>query len=144
MYRAELEKLEGVWIGTEQVLDAGEPYEASGRLTFQAIFDGRFLLCDYVQTAPDHATSMGHGVFRRDERTQALTVTWFRSPVVSPAQQEHAVAEGDKLVFDEMRDGRASRTTYTVKMDHLSVRTECSIRGGEWKQIFEGSYRRRR
>ncbi len=143
MYRGELQKLEGVWTGTERVDEAGAPYDATGRLVFQTVFDGQFLLCDYVQTAPDRPTSVGHGVFRKDARTQALTVSWFRNPVSTATQQADAVAEGDRLVFLETHDGRTTRTTYAVVMDRLSVRTDCSIRGSEWKPIFEGSYRRR-
>src|SRR4051812_49384632 len=143
MYRGELQKLEGVWTGTEVVTDGGKQYEASARLVFQTVFDGRFLLCDYVQTAPDHPTSVAHGVFRKEERTNVLTVTWFRSPVATTTQQADAVSEGDKLVFLETVDGRKTRTTYSVVLNKLSVRMECAVREDDWKTILEGTYRRR-
>ena len=143
MYRGELQKLEGVWVGTERSTDPGQTFEAQSRMVFQTVFDGRFLLCDYVQTAVDRPVSVGHGVFRKDDRTNALTVSWFRSPVPSSTQQSEGVAEGDKLIFVENLEGRATRTTYTVAYDRLSVRTEASIKGGEWTAILEGSYRRR-
>lgn len=143
MYRAELQKLEGVWTGTERVTDGGQAFEATARLVFQMVFDGRFLVCDYVQTVPDRPTTVAHGVFRRDDRTDALTVTWFRSPATTPAQQADAVADGDKLVFIETIDGRTTRTTYGAQLDKLTIRTECATGDGEWKPLLEGTYRRR-
>ena len=56
MFNHELQRLEGVWTGTEQVTDGALHYNSSGRLVFQTIFDGRFLLCDYMQTAPERPT----------------------------------------------------------------------------------------
>jgi hypothetical protein len=138
MFNSELLRLEGVWTGTEHVRD-GDSYDASGRLVFQSVFDGRFLLCDYMQTAPERPTTFAHGVFRRDARTDALTVTWFRSQT---ATQTDAVAENGELIFFETVDGRTTRTAYSVAMDRLSVYTERAIRD-EWERIFEGSYRRR-
>ena len=143
MYRGELQKFEGVWVGTERVSENGTLYEASARLVFQTVFDGRFLVCDYVQTVPNGPTSVAHGVFRNDDRTNKLTVTWFRSPVATPTQQADAVAEGDKLVFVETIDERTTRTTYSTLRDQMSIRTECSLGGDEWSSILEGSYRRR-
>lgn len=143
MYRAELQKLEGVWTGIERVLEGPKPYEASARLVFQTVFDGKFLLCDYVQSAPDQPTSVGHGVFRWDDRTQALTVTWFRSPAATPTQQADAVAAGDKLIFVEVADGTTTRTTYVAVRDQLSIRTERELADGSWQPIVEGTYRRR-
>ena len=143
MYRDDFQRLEGVWTGTESIDDAGARREGSGRLVFQTVFDGRFLLCDHVQTASERPASVGHGVFRRDERTGELTVTWFRSPDADATQQAHGVAEGDKLVFFETIDGRRTCTTYAIMLDRLSIHTDCSLRDGESKRIFEGSYRRR-
>jgi hypothetical protein len=51
MFDLELQRLEGVWTGTEKVSDGVNDYSSSGRLVFQTVFDGRFPLCDYVQTA---------------------------------------------------------------------------------------------
>lgn len=143
MYRDELQRLEGVWTGTELVTDDDPPYEATARLSFQTLFDARLLLCDYVQTAADRPMSMGHGVFRKDARTNALTVTWFREPAAVSSQQVEAVASGDKLVFVETVDGRTTRTTYAVTLDRLSVRTERSRDDADWTPILVGSYRRR-
>ncbi len=143
MYRSELKKLEGVWNGTERIIDDTSEYEATARLVFQTVFDGRFLTCDYIQTVPDRPQSVAHGVFRRDDRTEALTVTWFRSPAPTATQQADAVSESDKLVFIETVDGRTTRTTYTVAMDKLAIRTDLSLPSGEWKPILEGTYRRR-
>jgi hypothetical protein len=143
MYRAELQKLEGVWTGKEVVFDGDGSYEAVARLVFQTVFDGRFLLCDYVQTIPDRPTSVAHGVFRRDADTDALTVTWFRSPAATSSQQANAVADGDALVFTETVGGRTTRTRYTTLRDQLSIRTECAIGNDNWKPLLEGSYRRR-
>ena len=143
MYLGELQNLEGVWIGTERVSENGTQYEASARLVFQTVFDGRFLVCDYIQTVPDRPISVGHGVFRNDDRTNKLTVTWFRSPVATATQQADAAAESDKPVFIETIAGRTTRTTYSAVRDRMSIRTECSLGGDEWKLILEGSYRRR-
>ncbi len=142
MYRAELQKLEGVWTGKETVIEDERSYEATARLVFQTVFDGRFLLCDYVQTIPDRPTCVGHGVFRRDVSTDALTVTWFRSPAGTSSQQAIAVAEGDALIFIETVDGRTTRTRYTTMRDQLTIRTEYAV-ADEWKPLLEGSYRRR-
>jgi hypothetical protein len=127
MYRSELQK-----------------HEAQGRWEFHTVFDGRFLLCDYVQTAPDRPTAVAHGVFRKDDSTSALTVSWFRSPRASSTQQSDGVAEGDRLVFVEATAQGSTRTTYSVALNRLSIITERSVRGGEWKPVFEGSYRRPR
>jgi len=143
MFNVELERLEGVWIGKEHVSDGRTEYNASGRLVFQMVFDGRFLLCDRVQTAPERETAFAHGVFRRDDRTDALTVSWFRSGAAASGQQAEAVAAGDQLVFFETVAGRTTRTSYVVAMDRLSVFTERATGDGEWKRIFEGTYRRR-
>jgi hypothetical protein len=137
------QKLEGVWTGTERVTAREGRYEAAGRLVFQTMFDGRFLLCDYIQSAADRPSSVGHGVFRKDDRTQALTVSWFRSPVATTTQQADGVAEGDMLIFIEKVDGRSTRTTYSVVLNRLSVVTESSVGGGAWTPVFEGTYRRR-
>ncbi|MBA3787895.1 MAG: DUF1579 family protein [Actinobacteria bacterium] len=145
MYRAELQKLEGVWTGTESIeTDSKERYEATGRWEFHTVFDGRFLLCDYIQNAPDRPTSIGHGVFRQDDRTGSLTVTWFRSPSATPTQQSDGVAEGDKLIFIEKIDKVTTRTTYSVALNRLTVITERAGGEDEWTTIFEGSYRRPR
>ena len=85
MYRSEMQKLEGVWTGVERIESEEGSHEAQGRWEFHTVFDGRFLLCDYVQTAPDRPTAVGHGVFRKDESTAALTVSWFRSPCATSA-----------------------------------------------------------
>src|SRR5437773_6277145 len=106
MYRDDFQRLEGVWTGTEIIGDSDTRHEASARLVFQTVFDGKFLLCDYVQAMPDRATSVGHGVFRRDDRTRELTVTWFRSPDATTTQQTYGIADGDKLSFVETIDGR--------------------------------------
>lgn len=143
MYRDELMKFEGVWSGTEQVTDGAGSFEATARLVFTTVFDSRFLLCDYVQTAPDRPTTVAHGVFRRDEKTNALAVTWFRSPAATATQQSDGVADGDKLVFLETIDGRTTRTTYATSMDKLSIRTECAQADGEWRPLLAGTYRRR-
>jgi hypothetical protein len=143
MYRSELAKLEGVWTGTEQVTDGAKSFEATARLVFQTVFDGKFLVCDYVQTVPDRPTTVAHGVFRRDDRTDALTVTWFRSPAATPSQQADAIADGDKLAFIETIDGRTTRTTYSAVLDKLTIRTECQDTDGEWKPLLSGTYRRR-
>jgi hypothetical protein len=144
MYREALQKLEGVWTGTEQVdLDAGR-YEATGRWEFHTVFDGRFLLADYIQTATDRPTSVGHGVFRKDVRTGALTVTWFRSPEPSTTQQSDGVSDGDGLVFIEVIAGVSTRTTYSVALNRLTVITERSKKGSEWVPVFEGTYKRPR
>ena len=145
MYRGELQKLEGVWTGTEQV-DEGENarFEATGRWEFHTVFDGRFLLCDYIQAATDRPTAVAHGVFRKDDKTGALTVSWFRSPGATTTQQGDGVAEGDRLIFVETVDRASTRTTYSVALNRLTVITERSIGGTEWKSVFEGSYRRPR
>lgn len=139
MYREELRKLEGVWVGSERS-DVGE---ASARLVFQTIFDGKFLTCDYVQTATDKKVSVGHGVFRKDDRTGVLTVTWFHSPVATSVQQTEGAADGDKLIFLEVIGNRTTRVTYTSQMDRLSIRTEALVGNGEWRTVLEGTYRRR-
>jgi hypothetical protein len=144
MYRDNLQKLEGVWTGAEQVLLDGTKYEAMGRWEFRTLFDGRFLLADYVQTAPDKPTSLGHGVFRKDDTTEKLTVTWFRSPAATDTQQSDGVADGDKLIFVENGGKTSTRTTYSIALNRLSIITERSIDGGEFAPIFEGSYRRPR
>jgi hypothetical protein len=144
MYRGELQKLEGVWTGTERVEGDDGVQEAVGRWEFHTVFDGRFLLCDYIQTATGQPTGVGHGVFRKDDRTGALTATWFRSPGATTGQQADGVAEGDKLIFVEKIAETSTRTTYSVALNRLSVITERSVKGSEWKTIFEGSYRRPR
>jgi hypothetical protein len=144
MYRIEMQKLEGVWTGTERISGANGPQEATGRLTFHTVFDGKFLLCDYVQTWADRPTAIGHGVFRKDDSTGALSVSWFRSPSATDTQQTSGVAEGDKLVFVETIANTATRTRYSVALNALTVITERSVSGGEWTVIFEGSYRRPR
>jgi hypothetical protein len=144
MYQSELQKLEGVWTGTERIDGEEGRHEAQGRWEFHTVFDGRFLLCDYVQTAPERPISVAHGVFRKDDTTSALTVSWFRSPRASSTQQVDGVAEGDKLVFVEASGESSTRTTYSVALNRLTVITELSVRGGEWKPVFEGSYRRPR
>ena len=144
MYRSELQKLEGVWTGIERIDGDEGHHEAHGRWEFHTVFDGRFLLCDYVQTAPDRPTSVGHGVFRKDDKTAALTVSWFRSPRATSTQQGEGVAEGDSLVFREAIGNASTRTTYSVVLNRLTVITERSVGGGEWKAVFEGSYRRPR
>jgi hypothetical protein len=143
MDRAELLKLEGVWAGKETVIENGEPCEATARLVFQTVFDGRFLLCDYVQTVSDRPKSVGHGVFRIDDLTEALTVTWFRSPAATPSQQGTAVAEGEALVFVETVGERTTRTTYKALRDQLTIRTEWAAGDDQWNPMLEGSYRRR-
>ena len=143
MYRDEMLKFEGVWSGTERITDGAGSFEATARLVFTTVFDSRFLLCDYVQTAPDRPTTVAHGVFRLDEKTNALTVTWFRSPAATAQQQATAVAEGDKLVFLETIDDRTTRTTYMTTMDRLTIRTEQALPDGEWRPLLDGTYRRR-
>jgi len=142
MFNQELQRLEGVWSGTEHVSDGANHYSSSGRLVFQTVFDGRFLLCDYIQTAPERPTAFAHGVFRQDDRSKALAVTWFRSPTATASQQANAIADGDKPIFYETVDGCTTRTSYAVVMDRLSVCTDRAT-GDDWKRIFEGSYRRR-
>ena len=44
MYRSELQKLEGVWKGSERVTHDGQTFEATSRWEFHTVFDGRFLL----------------------------------------------------------------------------------------------------
>ncbi len=144
MYRGELQKLEGVWTGAERSDGDEGPLEATGRWEFHTVFDGRFLLCDYIQTAANRPTAVAHGVFRKDEETQALTVSWFRSPGATTGQQATGVAEGDKLIFVETVAETSTRTTYSVALNRLTVITERSVSGSEWKSIFEGSYRRPR
>lgn len=144
MYRENLQKLEGVWTGAEQVHAEGGKYEATGRWEFRTLFDGRFLLADYVQTAPDKPTSVGHAVFRKDDGTDKLTVTWFRSPVATPTQQSDGVADGDRLIFLENVDKIQTRTTYAIALNRLTVITESSTNGAEWTTIFDGNYRRPR
>ncbi len=139
----ELRKLEGVWTGKEVVFENEQRSEATARLVFQTVFDGRFLLCDYIQSTSDRPTSVGHGVFRRDDHTDALTVTWFRSPAATSSQQATAVAEGDALVFVEKIGERTTRTSYRSLRDQLSIRTECAAGDDNWKPVLEGSYRRR-
>src|SRR5213595_1764361 len=117
MYRGELQKLEGVWTGTERIDGEEGLHEAQGRWDFHTVFDGRFLLCDYVQTAPDRPTSVGHGVFRKDDSTTMLTVSWFRSPPATSTQQADGVAEGDRLVFVEAIGNASTRTTYSVVLN---------------------------
>ena len=144
MYRSEMQKLEGVWTGTERIDSGDDRFEASGRYEFHTVFDGRFLLCDYIQNAPDRQTAVAHGVFRKDDKSGALTVSWFRSPGPTSTQQGDGVAEGDRMVFVEKIDDTSTRTTYSVALNRLTVITERSVNGSEWKQIFEGSYKRPR
>ena len=143
MHHAELQKLEGVWTGKESVIEDGRSYEATARLVFQTVFDGRFLLCDYTQNIPDRPMSVGHAVFRRDASTDVLTVTWFRNPAATSTQQTVAVADGEALVFVETTDGHTTRTRYSTLRDQLSIRTELAIGNDNWKPLLEGTYRRR-
>src|SRR5688500_13019001 len=117
MYRDALQKLEGIWIGTEHVDTRDARFQATGRWSFQTVFDGLFLLCDYVQTAPDRPTCVGHAVFRKDDRTQALTVSWFRSPIATAYQQVDGVAEGDRLCFYEKQGDTSTRTSYGIHLN---------------------------
>lgn len=142
MLSLELQRFEGVWTGTEDTHDGLNEYRSSGRLVFQSVFDGRFLLCDYVQSAPERPAAFAHGVFRQDDRSKALTVTWFRSQAATASQQANAVAEGDKPIFYETVGASTTRTTYIVVMDRLSVSTDRAV-GNEWTRIFEGTYRQR-
>ena len=142
MFNEELQQLEGVWSGTEHVSDGADDYHSSARLVFQSVFDGRFVLCDYMQTAPERPTVFAHGVFRRDDRSKALTVTWFRFPTAIASQQTHGVAEGDHPIFYETVDARTTRTTYAVLRDRLSVSTDRAT-GDDWQRVFAGTYRRR-
>ena len=144
MYRSELQKLEGVWTGTEQVNADGGRYEATGRWEFHTVFDGRFLLADYIQTAADRPTSVGHGVFRKDAKTGILMVTWFRSPEPSTTQQTDGASESDRLAFIEKINDVSTRTTYVVALNQLSVITERSTNGSEWIVVLQGSYKRPR
>ena len=144
MYRGAMQKLEGVWTGTERVNVDGVRYEAAARWEFHTVFDGRFLLADYIQTAVDRPTSVGHGVFRKDDKTGIFTVTWFRSPEPTTTQQTDGVSEGDRLVFIEKFDDVSTRTTYAVALNQLSVITERSTKGSEWIVVLEGSYKRPR
>ena len=144
MYRGELQKLEGVWTGTERVNVDASSYEATGRWEFHTVFDGRFLLADYVQTAVDKPTSIGHGVFRKDSKTGLLAVTWFRSPEPSTTQQSEGISASDGLVFVETIEGVSTRTTYAVQLNRLTVITERSRNGDDWEPVFEGSYKRPR
>src|SRR5678815_804325 len=139
MYRSELQKLEGVWTGIERIDGDEGHHEAHGRWEFHTVFDGRFLVCDYIQTAPDRPTSVGHGVFRQHDDSDGVAVSWFRSPAATASQQGTAVASGDQLVFVETIGARATRTTYTLALDRLRVCTECSMGGGEWKPVLEGT-----
>jgi hypothetical protein len=142
VYRSALQKLEGVWTGPERVDSDQAPYDATGRWEFHTVFDGRFLLCDYIQTAAERPTSVGHGVFCKDDQSGALMVSWFRSPGPTVSQQRCGVAEGDALIFVETVDKMSTRTTYSVVLNRLTVHTERSTSGGEWKTIFDGAYRR--
>jgi hypothetical protein len=144
MYRSEMQKLEGVWTGIERIESEEGSHEAQGRWEFHTVFDGRFLLCDYVQTAPDRPMAVGHGVFRKDDSTAALTVSWFRSPCATTTQQRDGVAEGDKMAFVETTPNGSTRTTYSVALNRLTIVTERSVREGGWKSVFVGSYRRPR
>jgi hypothetical protein len=145
MYRSEMQKLEGIWTGTEWIEgDDGESLEATGRWEFRTVFDGRFLVCDYVQTAPNRPTSVGHAVFRKDDASAALMVSWFRSPSATSTQQAVGVAEGERLVFVEKIANESTRTTYSVALNKLTVITERSVAGSEWKPVFKGSYGRPR
>jgi hypothetical protein len=144
MFKEQLQKLEGVWTGMERVLTEAGWYEATGRWEFRTLFDGRFLLADYVQTAPDKPTSVGHGVFRKDDATEKLTVTWFRSPAATETQQGGGVADGNLLIFVENTEPMSRRTTYAVSLNRLTIVTEGSTAGGEWTTIFDGAYRRPR
>ena len=142
MYRSEMQKLEGVWTGIERIESDEGSHEAHGRWEFHTVFDGRFLLCDYVQTSPDRPPCVGHAVFRKDDRTQTLTVSWFRSPMATPYQQIDGVSEGDRLCFYEKQGDTSTRTLYGIHPHSLTISTERSVRGGEWQQVFQGSYRR--
>ncbi len=144
MYRGEMAKLEGVWTGTEEVDGDEGRYTATGRWEFRTQFDGRFLICDYIQTAPDRPTSVGHGVFRKDDKSGALSVSWFRDPGPTTTQQGDGVAEGEMLIFIEKIGDTSTRTTYTVALNRLSITTERALKNGEWKPVFTGSYRRPR
>jgi hypothetical protein len=144
MYCDALQKLEGVWVGRERVDTGDARFEATGRWVFHTVFDGLFLLCDYVQTAPDRPHCVGHAVFRKDDRTQALTVSWFRSPTAATHQQIDGVAEGDRLCFYEKQGDTSTRTRYAIYPNGLTITTERSVCGGKWQQVFEGSYRRPR
>jgi hypothetical protein len=143
MYRAEMQKLEGVWTGDERVETEDGAYTATGRFEFHTVFDGRFLICDYTQTAPNRPTSVGHGVFRKADNG-LLSVTWFRDPSATATQQADGVSDGDKLIFVEKIGENATRTAYSVALNRLTVITERSVRGGVWKPVFEGTYRRPR
>jgi hypothetical protein len=144
MYRDALQKLEGVWVGTERFETDGTKHEATGRLTFHTVFDGLFLLCDYIQTLPNRAACVAHGVFRKDAQTQALTVSWFRNPAASAHEQNAGVSESDRLCFYETLGDVSTRTTYGVHLNSLSITSERSVKGDEWQKIFEGAYKRPR
>ncbi|MBA3459329.1 MAG: DUF1579 family protein, partial [Deltaproteobacteria bacterium] len=130
-----MQKLEGVWTGTENIDSDEGRYQATGRWEFRTLFDGRFLLCDYIQTAPDRPTSVAHGVMRKDDKSGSLTVSWFRDPGPTTTQQGDGVAEADKLIFIENIGDYSTRTTYSVALNKLSVITERSKNGNEWKTV---------
>jgi hypothetical protein len=116
MLSLELQRFEGVWTGTEDTRDGLNEYRSSA--------------------------AFAHGVFRQDDRSKALTITWFRSQAATASQQANAVAEGDKPIFYETVGASTTRTTYIVVMDRLSVSTDRAV-GNEWTRIFEGTYRQR-
>ncbi|HEY4182394.1 MAG TPA: DUF1579 family protein [Kofleriaceae bacterium] len=143
MSRELMQRLEGVWTGTETAVDGDDRVEATARMAFQPVFDGRFMLCDYVLTAADRKTSVAHGVFRHDEASNRFMVTWFRYPAATKTQQTEGVTEGDNLTFHEVIDGRTTRVVYILAMDKLTLRTEVATSVGQWTTISEGAFRRR-
>lgn len=141
-----LEKLAGVWEGTEIMHPSPwvkERTEATGRVENRVSLDGFNVIQDYEQRMGDKVSYRGHGVFSWDMTQAKYTMHWWDS-MGTPVDVFTGDFKGDVLTMSSRNPMGHSRAIYDLgQPEGYGFRMEFSKDGKEFVPFMEGTYTRK-
>ena len=140
---ARLEKLAGVWRGTETMHPSDwDPQggQAEGVTRARVALGGFPVIVDYEQIRGGERTFEGHGVFTWDPQAREVILHWFDS--IGQGREEFRGGwTGDVLAVTSKNQMGFARLTYDRSTPGtLLSGMEMSRDGKNWSSLFDGQY----
>jgi hypothetical protein len=140
-----LEKLAGIWKGTETMYPSGwDPKggEAQAVTRSRVALDGFAVIGDYEQTRGGKTTFQGHAVYTWDANAKQVVLHWFDS-TGQGVDEFRGGWTGDRLVLQcENAMGFWRMSWDHSKPGVVNSCMETSKDGKAWAKLFDGKYLR--
>ena len=132
----------GEWAGEETMMPSPwspEQEQRTGELSVR-MFEGFFVVSDYLQRAGDRVSFRGHGVYSWDPQASCYRMHWFDSMGGAGGIAEGQM-DGNVLTFKNQSAAGHHRYRYTFKEGETQFEMAMSPDGEQWTPLMVGHYR---